>query len=92
MFKSSRRKNMKSILIATVACVLCAGSPTQSFAEEEHPVDTQATSVEASMADLESRIEQLEAKIGGETVESAFQPRGSRTLHLRAPAQASSQD
>jgi len=83
---------MKSILIATAACVLCAGFPIQSLAEEEHPVDTQATSVEASMADLERRIEQLEAKIGRETVGSAFQPRGSKALHLRIPAQTSSLD
>jgi hypothetical protein len=77
---------MKNILIATAACVLCAGLPTQSSAEEERPVVSQATSVEAMMADLERRIEQLEAKIGGETVGSAFQGRGLR--HLRRPVQA----
>lgn len=65
---------MKSIMIATAACVLCAGFPTGSMAEDvETAVDQQTAT--STLADLERRVGQLEAKIGGETVKSSFQPR-----------------
>ena len=80
---------MKNVMIATAACVLCAGFATNSIAEGEPSANSQTTSVETIVADLEHRVEQLEAKVGGETVGSAFQARGSKIRHLSPPVEAS---
>jgi hypothetical protein len=83
---------MKKILVVTAACIaLCAGLANPSVAGETL-ARASGASVETTVADLERRIEQLEAKIGGETVESAFQPRGPKVRHLTVPAQASNLD
>jgi hypothetical protein len=82
---------MKSIMIATAASVLCAGFPTGSMAEDvETAVDQQTTA--STLADLERRVGQLEAKIGGKTVKSSFQPRGYRVQHPSGSTQASNLD
>ena len=67
---------MKSSMIAAAACFLCAGFPTGAMAENaEFTVDRQT--VVSTLADLERRVRQLEARIGG-TGKSTFAPRGQR--------------
>lgn len=80
---------MKKTLIVSAACIaVYAGLPNPSVADAFIASESGA-SVETIVADLERRIEELEAKIGGEAVKSAFQPRGTKVPHLRVPAQAS---
>jgi hypothetical protein len=79
---------MKSIMIATAACVLCAGCPTVSMAEDVKAAVDQQTAA-STLADLERRVGQLEAKIGGETVKSAFQPRNQKVRHPSGSTQTS---
>ena len=81
---------MKTILVVTAACIpLYAGLPSPSVADETQATESRVSN-ETIVADLERRIEGLEAKVGGETVNSAFQPRGPKVRHLKVPAQASS--
>jgi len=81
---------MKRILIVAAASVaLCTGLPNPSIADQP-PASKSGASVETTVADLERRIDQLEAKIGGETAESAFRPRGPKVRYPTVPAQASS--
>jgi len=80
---------MKKTLIVSAACIaVYAGLPNPSVADAFLASESGA-SVETIVADLERRIEELEAKIGGEAVKSAFQPRGTKVPHPRVPAQAS---
>ena len=80
---------MKKTVIVSAACIaVCAGLPNPSVADALSASESGA-SVETIVADLERRIEELEAKIGGEAVKSAFQPRGTKVPHLRVPAHAS---
>jgi hypothetical protein len=81
----------KILSVTTAFAALCTGLPDPSFADETLTSKSEA-SVETTVADLERRVERLEAKIGGETIESPFQPRGPKVRHLAAPAQASNQD
>jgi len=80
---------MKKTLIVSAACIaVYAGLPNPSVADAFLASESGA-SVETIVADLERRIEELEAKIGGEAVKSGFQPRGTKVPHLRVPAHAS---
>ncbi len=72
---------MKKILVITAACIaLYAGLPNPSVADETQVRESRASD-ETTVADLERRIEGLEAKIGGETASSAFKPRGRKVRH-----------
>jgi hypothetical protein len=81
---------MKKTLIVSAACIaVYAGLPNPSVADA--PLASESGErVETIVADLERRIEELEAKIGGETIKSAFQPRNPKVRHLKVPAQATS--
>jgi len=80
---------MKKLLAATAMSVaLYAGLSSPSTAEQT-PTSGSGASVDTIVADLERRIEQLEAKVGGGTADSAFQARGAKVRHLTVPAKAS---
>jgi hypothetical protein len=80
---------MKKKLIVSAACIaVCVGLPNPSVADALSASESGA-SVETIVADLERRIAELEAKIGGEAAKSTFQPRATKVPHLRVPAQAS---
>jgi len=81
---------MKKILVISAACLaVFAGVPNRSVADETLGSGSDA-SVGTTVADLERRIVELEAKVGGKMVKPAFQPRGPKVRQLRRPAQESS--
>lgn len=83
---------MKKILIITATSIaLCAGLPNSSIADEA-PTSMGGASVDATLADLQRRIEELEARVGGKTPNSNLQPQNSAFRNLRRPTKASSPD